>query len=152
MEENANANMDKPVVDRDAYAANLKAAKLRLDLARQRADSASKTLRDVRVGNSIVQRGVAELSGQKAALQGELALAQARLNALEKTPESINNVTQNEIDRYLPQPTHHQHARTHMHMHTHTHTRTCTHTHTHTHTHARARAHTHTRARTHSLT
>ena len=98
----------KPEADRDAIAAQFKASNLRLQLAKQRSERAARTMRDVRVGNSMIERGMAENSGRKATLQGELALAKARLEALDKasaniasaaTSEQVEQETQHEIDR-----------------------------------------------------
>lgn len=70
-----NEEAKKDGADRDAIAAQLKAARLRHELARQRAERAAKTLRNIRVGGSLVERGAVE-----AALAAESAVAAAQAN------------------------------------------------------------------------
>ena len=74
LEEESAAQLNKPGVDREAVAAKLKASKLRLALARQRSDRASKTQRDVRLGSSLLQRDTAAAKALKEAAEAERRL------------------------------------------------------------------------------
>jgi hypothetical protein len=74
LEEESAAQYNTPGVDRGAVAAKLKASKLRLALAQQRSDRASKTQRDVRLGSSLLQRGTAAAKALKDAEEAERRL------------------------------------------------------------------------------
>jgi len=65
---------NKPGSDRAAYAANLKQQKVRLELARERSERAAKRLRELRIGNSLLERGAME-----AALAADAAVAAAKV-------------------------------------------------------------------------